>query len=237
VPDAYGYTRGSTAKQVITTKAQEDRIRAYAQYQQYNLIKIYQDDDQSSKKPLRKRREGRPLEEGVESGRVKILIIAKLDRAFRNTVECLTSLDRWSNKGVNVHILDIGVDASTVYGRAFVSFVSTFAEMERSLIGQRTKAALNWKKENGELVCHPDHVEYGKKCLHAKQNGDGKYVEYEIVDDHKELMVIKKIMSLHRDKGWGGTRICNELERLGLKSRKGGRFNKTSIDRIIKKHK
>jgi DNA invertase Pin-like site-specific DNA recombinase len=118
-PAAYGYIRvsGDTqAKSKLGLKAQSREITDYFT----GLLKrkcrwagVYSDPGTSaSKVPFVRRPQ---LLSALKRG--DHLIVAKLDRAFRDTLDLAQTLRRLESAGVTVHLLDIRVDTSTSAGR------------------------------------------------------------------------------------------------------------------------
>ena len=68
------------------------------------------------------------------------LVITKLDRFARNVVEGITLIKALFAKGVKVHILNIGLLEDTSLGRFFLQTLLAVAELERSMITERTQA-------------------------------------------------------------------------------------------------
>jgi len=67
------------------------------------------------------------------------LIVTKLDRFCRTTKEGLQYIDQLMNKGVKIHILNMGLIDSTAIGRLIVTNLLAFAEFERAMIVERTQ--------------------------------------------------------------------------------------------------
>ena len=68
------------------------------------------------------------------------VVAAKLDRLFRDAADCLNMSRRWDDAEVGLHLIDMGIDTRSAMGRAFLTMAAGFAELERNLIGERTKA-------------------------------------------------------------------------------------------------
>jgi len=69
-----------------------------------------------------------------------ILVICKMDRFCRNVREGLNIIDSLLAKGVTVHILNLGVIDNSPIGRLLYTVLLAFAEFERNMIVERTKA-------------------------------------------------------------------------------------------------
>lgn len=68
-----------------------------------------------------------------------MLVVAKLDRLARNTVEGIQLVQELFNKGVAVHVLNVGLLENTSMGKFFLTTLLAVAEMERSMIIERTQ--------------------------------------------------------------------------------------------------
>lgn len=69
-----------------------------------------------------------------------LLTVTKLDRFCRTTKEGLQYIDMLMNKGVKIHILNMGLIEDTPMGRLIVTNLLAFAEFERAMIIERTQS-------------------------------------------------------------------------------------------------
>jgi DNA invertase Pin-like site-specific DNA recombinase len=83
------------------------------------------------------------------------LVVSKLDRLSRSLVDFAGLMDRASREHWALIALDLNVDTSTPAGEAMAAMLATFAQFERRLIGERTKAALAVKKAAGVRLGRP----------------------------------------------------------------------------------
>ncbi|MGH0681363.1 recombinase family protein [Bacillus mycoides] len=67
------------------------------------------------------------------------LVVTKLDRLARNTVEGIEIVKGLFSKCVRVHVLNVGLLEDTTMGRFFLTTLLAVAEMERNLIVERTQ--------------------------------------------------------------------------------------------------
>ncbi len=159
----------------------------------------------------------------MQNGRVRHVVALKLDRLFRNTIDCLTTVQAWDKAAVSVHLIDMGgasLDTSSAMGRMFLTMAAGFAEMERNLTAERTTAALPRKAEKGERT---GEVPYGKML-----EADGVHV----IDNPPEQDVIATVRGL-RTAGCSIRGIAAELTRRGMTNRAGGVFNHTQVVRML----
>ncbi|MGD7047697.1 recombinase family protein [Rossellomorea marisflavi] len=67
------------------------------------------------------------------------LVVTKLDRFARSTAEALGIVKDLFERGVKVHVLNMGLIENTPTGRLIFTVMSGFAEFERDLIVERTQ--------------------------------------------------------------------------------------------------
>lgn len=230
--DVYGYARASTDKQTLTIEAQEEKIRSYCKAKDLALAGFFTDADTTSRIPLKDRKCGQELITGIKEGKVKAVVFAKLDRAFRNVVECLSMLDDWMNLGVSVHIMDLGVDTSTPQGRFFLTVVAAFAERERSLISERTSSAMKSAQSNGKRVSK--HPPYGYEMDPNTEYDEKTGLYSGIRKQEKEQAIISDIASFHSE-GLGYSEIARKLNERNSRQRNGKAWSRQMVWKILDK--
>lgn len=77
-----------------------------------------------------------------------IIVVTKLDRFCRSVKEGLTYIDDLLNRGVRIHILNMGLIENTPMGRLIVTNLLAFAEFERAMIIERTQGGKAIAKQN-----------------------------------------------------------------------------------------
>ncbi len=77
----------------------------------------------------------------LDAGTGSVLMVAKLDRLSRNVHDASGLLQRAQHSGWDLVALGAPVDTTTPQGAAMAQVLAVFAELERKLIGERTKAA------------------------------------------------------------------------------------------------
>lgn len=76
------------------------------------------------------------------------LIVTKLDRLARNTKEGIEIIEQLFERGVKVHVLNVGLLENTTIGRFFLQTLLAVAEMERNIIIERTQEGKAIAKQN-----------------------------------------------------------------------------------------
>lgn len=122
----YGYARVSTVGQDLESQIQE--------LEASGAQKIFAEKFTGTQ---RDRPEFNKLLAELESG--DTLVVTKLDRFARSTIDGLTVIRELFERGVKVHVLNMGIIEDTPTGRLILTIFSGFAEFERDLIVQRTQ--------------------------------------------------------------------------------------------------
>ena len=138
--------------------AQTETVRTYAKMRGLELVKILREEGVSAGKKLETRPQGSELVRLVKARKVQHVIALKLDRLFRSTIDALSNVEIWDKRGIALHLVDFGgqtIDTSSATGKMFLTMTAGFAEMERNLTAERTRAALRHKRDH-ENVYNPD---------------------------------------------------------------------------------
>jgi DNA invertase Pin-like site-specific DNA recombinase len=81
---------------------------------------------------------------------VDAVIVYKLDRMFRSTVDALETSKLFDKWGISFHSIHETLDTQSAMRRFFFTLTAALAEMERGITGERTRAALRHKRANNE---------------------------------------------------------------------------------------
>ena len=81
-----------------------------------------------------------------------VLVVWKLDRLGRSVKGLVDLVGALAEAGVQFQSLTDGIDTTTPHGRFFFHLMASLAQMERELIGERTKAGLEAARKRGRVV-------------------------------------------------------------------------------------
>jgi len=173
----YGYTRVSTKKQLDGYGLETQRIEIIQKYPDAIIIK--------------EQYIGTKLNRPVFKRLIKkltpndILVVSKLDRFARNTVEGIKVVENLFHKKIAIHILNIGLLEDTPMGRFFLTTMLAVAELERNTIVERTQTG----KELARL--DPNY----KEGRPPKFTGEELIKAVELLDNHtyKEVVALSGI--------------------------------------------
>lgn len=222
---AIGYARVSTALQVaegVSLDAQAERIRAYCLASGLHLVEVVREEGVSGGRPLGVRDGGRRLLDALRRKRARHVIALKLDRLFRNTEDALRETRRWDHDGIALHVVDLGgqaVATSSPIGRMLLTLLAAVGELERGLGAERTKVALAHKRARGQV--------YGPVPFGLDRDGD------ELKPNRREQRALRK-MRVWRSHGLTMREIAKRLTTLGVRTKRGGRWDCGTVSYILR---
>ena len=80
-----------------------------------------------------------------------MLVVWKLDRLSRSLRDVLTIMERLGESGAGFRSLTEAIDTTTPAGRMMMQMVGAFAEFERAMLKERTKAGLDAARAEGRV--------------------------------------------------------------------------------------
>jgi DNA invertase Pin-like site-specific DNA recombinase len=155
VTRAIGYIRVSTAAQAESgagLEHQRQAVTAEIEHRGWVLVDVIPDEGKSGcKAPDERPGLGKSLEM-LDSGRADALVALKVDRVSRSTLDFAKLAERADARGWALVTMDVPIDPKTPIGKATRNMLSTFAQLERDFISQRTAEALAIKAEQGVKI-------------------------------------------------------------------------------------
>ena len=145
------------------------------------------------------------------------LLIAKLDRLSRNAGFIFTLRDA----GVDFVCCDMP-DANTLT----VGLFAVLAQHERETISKRTKDALEAKKARGAVLGTPAN-------LTDEARTKGRAIMQANAQEHQANRQAARLAGLLRAQGHSLPQIAAELTSAGYRTRRGGVFHPTTVNRLL----
>ncbi|MGC2200824.1 MAG: recombinase family protein, partial [Stellaceae bacterium] len=137
----YGYVRVSTDRQADDGESlgtQQRIIEGYAMMNGLTLDSVFIERKVSGSKPLGERPEGARLLAALRAE--DVVITPKLDRMFRSALNALDVLGQIKERGVALHIIDLGGDVTgNGISKLVFTILSAVAEAERDRIRERIR--------------------------------------------------------------------------------------------------
>jgi DNA invertase Pin-like site-specific DNA recombinase len=201
-----GYVRVSTddqAREGVSLGAQQAKLEAYCVVKDWTLVEVIRDEGVSAKSL--KRPGLQRLLAMVRARHVDVVAIAKLDRLSRDVRDVYALVELFEKADVALVSLQESLDATTATGRAMIGMLAVMNQLERELIAERTREAMQHLKAQGERYCHA------------------------VFDDAAVLAVMQQ----HRAAGRSYAAIAHELNAAGIPSTLGGQWLANAVRRIL----
>src|SRR4051794_20682970 len=144
------YARVSTTDQQ-TLSVQSRAMREYAARRGWTIaVNIREVGSGAIKREAREK-----LLEAARRREIDVVLVWRLDRWGRSVTDLLATLQELEHLGVSFVSLTEALDLTTPAGRAMAGLLAIFAEFEREILRERTKAGLAHARENGKRLGRP----------------------------------------------------------------------------------
>ena len=127
----YGYARVSTATQGRDGNSLEDQVSALTAYGCQEIVQ------EAFTGKTMERPAFQELLKRLSAG--DTLVVTKLDRFARTAIDGVQTVRDLFQRGVKVHILNMGLVENTLTGNLILTVMLAFAEYERGMIVERTQ--------------------------------------------------------------------------------------------------
>jgi DNA invertase Pin-like site-specific DNA recombinase len=144
------YARVSTSDQQ-TLAMQNRALREYAARRGWTVaLQVREVNSGAARREARER-----LLEAARRREIDLVLVWRLDRWGRSVTDLLATLLELEHLGVGFVSLTEALDLTTPAGRAMAGMLAIFAEFEREILRERTKAGLAHARENGKRLGRP----------------------------------------------------------------------------------
>ena len=217
------YCRVSTEEQAtegFSIHAQKDKLTKYANINDWDIVDYYIDDGISGKN-LTERPEVSRLIEDVKKGKIKNVLIYKLDRLTRSVKDLIYLIELFDKNNCTFNSQTEKIDTSNAVGRMFVKIIGIFAEFERENLAERVTFGYEQKTREGNYTnCNGvfgyDYI-LGKGKLKINKN---------------EAEYVRKIYNWYLE-GESMLKIAKKLKDLNVPTKRGGHWNQSTIYSIL----
>lgn len=153
------YTRVSTGHQDTTN--QLDVLREVARLKGLTIVQEFVDDGVSGTHGRDKRKGFDNLLKGATRKDFEIILVWSVDRLGRNIQDLISFLNEIQSVECDLYLHQNGIDTSTPSGRLMFGMLSLFADFERSIIAERTRAGMERARKQGKKIGRPSNMNDG----------------------------------------------------------------------------
>lgn len=214
------YTRVSTedqAKEGFSLDAQLDRLRLYAQAQDWTIAGEYVDEGHSG------RTIKRPAYSRMMADRDAwdTLLVLKMDRIHRNSRNFMAMMDQLTKEDKGFASVTESLDTSTAMGRFVMDIIQRIAQLESEQIGERVYVGMEQKaKSSGGSLGKPAPFGYAY----------GAKGRLEIVPEERAFV---EGMFRRFQEGASKKAICDWLNQEGVATRRNTSWTNWNLTHIL----
>jgi putative DNA-invertase from lambdoid prophage Rac len=144
------YARVSTNDQQ-TLSMQSRAMREYASRRGWTVaMQVREVNSGAAKREAREK-----VLEAARRREIDLVLVWRLDRWGRSVTDLLATLQELEHLGVGFVSLTEALDLTTPAGRAMAGLLAIFAEFEREILRERTRAGLAHAREKGKRLGRP----------------------------------------------------------------------------------
>ena len=204
--------------QGVSLDAQKEKILAWAQANDYELLELFVDAGLSGS-----RADNRPgLQRAVSTAckRKAALVVYSLSRLARSTKDALVLAERLNKAGADLVSLTESIDTTSASGKMIYRLLSVLNEFQRDLIAEHTAEALAFKARNRQRFSR--FAPFGYRF-----DGEGC-----IMRNEREQSIIALARQL-RKKGLSMRQISKELGSNGMFNRNGKPLSAKAVFNVL----
>ena len=205
--DAVIYIRVSTTEQAelgYSLKAQEESCLDYAKRNNLNVLKIFKEKGESAKTTNRTELFNMFDYLNKNKNKVDYLIIYKLDRLSRNTINTLNMIVTLNKLGIELKSVSEPIDNSPI-GKFTTNLFSSLAQLDNDIRAERTIMGMKQAVKEGRWMWQPP---YGYKLEKINEKS------YLVIND-KQADIVREIFYLF-DLGCRGQELIDKIRQKGL---------------------
>lgn len=196
------YVRVSTRDQRLLQQFRE--VRRMVERRGWTITKVYR--ERRSAKHGAHRPEWERLRKDAARKRFGAVAVWSIDRMGRSTLDVLKAVEGFEKRGVELLIVKQKVDTTSPLGKMLLTILAAFAQMERELISERTKAGMEARRAAG--------LPLGRVAIFVPR----KYIDAVVIDG-------KSAAQVSRESGIG---VGTIRARVRAAKREGGHAVQTS---------
>lgn len=219
------YLRVSTEEQAregYSIRAHEEKLRGYANIMGWPVYSVYIDEGISGK-DIDGRPEMKRLIADVVSGKVKNVLIYKIDRLTRSTKNLIELIELFNQNNCAFNSLTESIDTNTATGRMFLKIVGIFAEFERENLAERVRLGLERKAREGYSTC-AFIPSYG----YDRTNGE----RVQKIESN-ESEVVRRIFNMYLHDDYSFYQIVRTLTAENIPTKRDGNWHISTIKQIL----
>jgi len=148
------YLRVSTDDKGQTVENQRLPLQEFCAAQGWTDVREYADE--ASATDLRGRKAWRQLLDDAAKRKVDLILVWRVDRLARSVLDAAQTLERLRGWGVGLRsYCEPYLDTTSPFGEALFHITMAYAQLERGILSERTKAGMDRARRQGKRIGRP----------------------------------------------------------------------------------
>ncbi len=148
------YARVSTSDKDQNPETQLIPMREFTAAQEWTVVGEFVDSAPAT--DLRARVEWRALLDRAAKRRGDLVLVWRIDRAFRSVLDAATTLERLRRWGVGLRSYsEPWLDTTSPFGEALYYITAAYAQLERGILAERVRAGMDRARREGKRLGRP----------------------------------------------------------------------------------
>ena len=148
------YGRISTSDKEQNVETQLLPLRDFVQAQGGQIYKEY--IDEASALDIRGRKAWRELLDDASKRKFDLVLVWRMDRAFRSVLDAATTLERLRGWGIGLRSYsEPWLDTTSPFGEALYYITVAYAQLERGILRERVIAGMDRARRQGKRIGRP----------------------------------------------------------------------------------
>jgi site-specific DNA recombinase len=166
----------------------------------------------------------------IEEGKVKVVVVYKVDRLSRSLLDFARLMEVFERQGVSFVSVTQQFNTASSMGRLILNVLLSFAQFEREMIAERTRDKIAAARRRGKWT--GGQIPLGYDVVNKK-----------LVVNETEASLVREIFDLYEERG-SAIRVANTLNDKGLTTKQytrksgevrgGKRWCKNAVLRVLK---
>lgn len=222
------YIRYSDHKQDdgFSIEYQTTEVQDFAERNGIEIDKYFIDKAQTATK-VAGREEFFALIDDVKAGKIKSIIVYKLSRIFRNSLESAKYRELFRKQGVKLMSVTESVDEETSSGRFQTNIMASVDQYQSETISDHVKSSMREMARQGYYT--GGTVKYG---FALKEIPNGQKIRKAYIPHPTESDIVQRIFRMYAE-GKSFPMIRDTLNEEGIKTKKGGKWYVAILQKII----
>jgi len=216
------YTRVSTTEQKLSPQAQLQSAQRFAEQKNLIIHGSFFESKSAKKTSFRNREAVRELLTHLKKNGINTILIIRLDRAFRNLLDCVNTIDEFAREGIHFRMIEHDIDPKSMAGKVFITVMAMMAEFQCDIRSDNQVAAFDILRQQRILRNNNPPYGWDTEDTPTAKTKQGRPT-YHLIANPREQKILRQMMDRFNS-GDRISHIANWLNDQGIPTKKAGQL-------------